>query len=358
MIDREFWSGKRVFISGHTGFKGSWLCVWLSLYGARLYGYALKPPTEPSLFNVAGIRRLLAGSTENDIRDLDSLKESLNAAQPEIVFHLAAQPIVRDSYKYPVETYTTNVMGTVNILEAVRSCSSVRAVVNVTTDKVYENKEWAWGYREIDPLGGFDPYSNSKACAELVTTTYRNSFFNEEHYPEHKVAIATARAGNVIGGGDWAPDRLLPDCIRAFSRHEKVKIRYPHSIRPWQHVLDPLSGYMALAKGLVCEGIRYSGAWNFSPEKDDAKMVSWIVQSAARLWGDDAEYEIGSEENPHEAGLLMLDNSKSRYTLGWSPRWDIQKALEMSVGWFKSFLNGNDGYDICRAQLDTYEADK
>jgi CDP-glucose 4,6-dehydratase len=354
--DGNFWAGRRVFLTGHTGFKGSWLCIWLHSLGAELYGYALKPPTEPSLFCMAGVRKLMTASTENDIRDLAALRSALVSAQPEVVFHMAAQPLVRDSYKDPVETYSINVMGTVNLFEALRSCPSVRAVASVTTDKVYENMEWVWGYRETDRLGGHDPYSNSKACTELVTAAFRSSYFNEKDYPKHGVAIATARAGNVIGGGDWAAERLVPDCVRAFTSHQKVKIRYPNSIRPWQHVLDALNGYMILAKSLAEAGTRFSGAWNFSPENRDARSVSWVVQTAAALWGGDAQYSIGTDENPHEAGLLMLDHSKARQLLGWKPRWNIEKALEKTVGWFKFSERGTNAFEICRSQITSFEA--
>lgn len=352
----KFWPGRRVLITGHTGFKGSWLCIWLHSLGSKLYGYSLEPPTEPSLFMTAGVERLLASSTRGDVRDLSSLRAALDRAQPEVIFHLAAQPLVQDSYRYPVETYSTNVLGTVHVLEAIRSLATVRAVVNVTTDKVYENREWVWGYRETDALGGFDPYSNSKACSELVTTAYRNSFFNERDYHIHKVAIATARSGNVIGGGDWARNRLFPDCVKAFSCGEKVKVRHPNSIRPWQHVLDPLNGYMALAQGLVEKGAGLSGGWNFSPDSSDARTVSWVVETAARLWGDSASYVIESAGNLHETDILTLDNSKARRTLGWKPRWDALQAVTRAVEWGKLFQQGSDALELCRSQIESFEA--
>jgi CDP-glucose 4,6-dehydratase len=308
------------------------------------------------LFKNTGIERLLEASTESDIRDLSSLRGAIEAAQPEIVFHLAAQPLVQDSYQYPVETYSTNVMGTVNLFEAIRSSSTVRVVVNVTTDKVYENKEWVWGYRETDGLGGYDPYANSKACSELVTAAFRDSYFNEKDYRNHRVAIATARAGNVMGGGDWASNRLFPDCVRAFVDKKKVRIRYPNAIRPWQHVLDPLNGYMTLAKKLFENGSQFTGGWNFAPEKEDAKAVLWIVETTARLWGGNAGYTIESDANLHESAHLVLDNAKARHALGWRPRWHIEKTLVMAVEWFKSFMSGEKAYDICRSQIDLFEA--
>jgi CDP-glucose 4,6-dehydratase len=283
------------------------------------------------------------------------LSEAVSAAKPEVVFHLAAQPLVKDSYSYPIETYSTNVMGTVNLLEAVRSTASVRAVVNITTDKVYENREWVWGYRETDALGGFDPYSNSKACSELVTSAYRDSFFNEKNYQNHQVAIATARSGNVIGGGDWAANRLLPDCISAFQSNKKVILRYPNSVRPWQHVLDTLNGYLMLARKLFEEGSQFGGGWNFSPDPADGKTVSWIVDAAARLWGQNSGYIAVPTESAHETGLLMLDSSKSRYALGWKPRWHIEYALSHTVGWFKSFHAGENAYQLCRSQIALFE---
>jgi CDP-glucose 4,6-dehydratase len=359
VIDRDFWSGRKVFITGHTGFKGAWLCVWLESLGAHVSGYALEPPTTPSLFDSASLHSRLYRATTGDVRNLAELKAALRSAEPEIVFHLAAQPLVIESYRDPVGTYQTNIMGTVNLFEAVRSSLSVRAVVNVTTDKVYENREWVWGYRENDPLGGYDPYSNSKACSELVTSAYRNSFFNEAQNGTHRVAIATARSGNVVGGGDWARDRLVPDCIRAFSNREKILIRYPQSTRPWQHVLEALAGYMKLARSLVEGGARFSGAWNFSPDPDDARSVAWVVEKLGALWGRDAGYIVDAKDDLHEAAVLALDNAKAREYLGWKPRWDIEEALALTVQWFSGFHSGKDAYNLCRAQIDAHahEAD-
>src|SRR5512143_2111798 len=322
-----FYKGKKVFITGHTGFKGSWLCLWLNSLGAKVIGYALNPPTNPSLFELCKIDKLMQ-STIADVRDGVSLTNAMLAAKPEIVIHMAAQPLVRDSYKIPVETYATNVMGTVNLFEATRQCKTVKAVINVTTDKCYENKEWAWGYRENEPLGGYDPYSNSKACSELVTSAYRSSFFNPRDHAQHRVGVATARAGNVIGGGDWASDRLVPDCMRAFLKGERVLLRNPHAIRPWQHVLEPLRGYLVLGYNLCEDAPRYAEAWNFGPDEHDARTVGWITRKMCDLWGPDASFTVLEGEHPHEAGYLKLDCSKARAHLGWRPVWDLESSLE------------------------------
>lgn len=341
-------------MTGHTGFKGSWLCLWLHALGAEIFGYALDPPTEPNLFELARVGELVDSSVA-DVRDLDRLKTEMVKAAPEIVIHMAAQPLVRDSYKIPVDTYAVNVMGTVHLLEAVRCCSSVRAVVNVTTDKVYENREWVWGYRENEPFGGYDPYSNSKACSELVTAAYRSSYFNPRDYGKHGVALASARAGNVIGGGDWATDRLIPDVIRAILAGEPVRIRNPHAIRPWQHVLEPLSGYLLLAQRLYEEGARYGEGWNFGPEEKDARPVEWLVRHICNLWGDDASYEIDKGDHPHEAHYLKLDCSKAGAELGWRPRWSLDAALENIVSWTKTYRDGGDLRRACLAQIEAYE---
>ena len=354
-VNSSFWKNRRVLITGHTGFKGSWLSIWLKALGAEVYGYALPPATDPALFNEAKIKDILTSSTMADIRDTERLKAAVENAQPDIVFHLAAQPLVRESYSDPAGTYDINVMGTVNLFEAVRHCDSVRAVINVTTDKVYENKEWIWGYRENDPLGGYDPYSNSKACSELVTSAFRDSFFNLKDYKKHKVAIATARSGNVIGGGDWAADRLVPDCIRAFLKGERVVIRYPRAIRPWQYVLEPLAGYISLAERLYMDGPSFSGAWNFAPEKEDAKPVEWMVDTMTRLWGSGASYVVEQAKQPHEAGYLFLDNSKACSLLGWKPRLSISDSLRMTVDWFKDLNMGEDPYMLCRKHLNHYQ---
>lgn len=351
-----FWKDKRVFITGHTGFKGSWLCLWLHELGAQVTGYALDPPTDPSLFELCKIGKLTT-SIIADVRDGQSLIQVMQAARPEIVIHMAAQPLVRDSYKIPVETYAINVMGTVNLLEAVRQSKTVRAVINVTTDKCYENKEWVWGYRENEPLGGFDPYSNSKACSELVTSSYRSSYFNPEHYAEHHVAIASARAGNVIGGGDWASDRLIPDCIRAILKGEKVLIRNPHAVRPWQHVLEPLSGYLNLAQRLYEDAIHYSGAWNFGPDDSDAQPVERLVQMLCSKWGYEASYEIDKGSHPHEAHYLKLDCSKAKADLGWHPRWGLDKAMESIVEWTLAYRDHSDLSHVCLKQIREYSTE-
>ena len=300
------YQNRKVLITGHTGFKGSWLCLMLNQLGADVYGYALEPPTQPSLFYEAKIDKLIT-SYIGDIRDLDYHQEVMQKVHPEIVIHMAAQPLVRDSYKIPVETYSINVMGTVHLLEACRNTPSVKAIVNVTTDKCYENKEWHWGYRENEPMGGYDPYSNSKGCSELVTSSYRNSFFNIKNYEIHRVALASARAGNVIGGGDWANDRLIPDFIRSISKGEKLRIRSPYAIRPWQHVLEPLNGYLTLAAKLFTDGALFAQGWNFGPDDNDAKNVEWITKSICDLWGEGASFEIDSNPQPHEANYLKLD---------------------------------------------------
>jgi CDP-glucose 4,6-dehydratase len=348
-----FFCNKKVFVTGHTGFKGSWLCLWLSSLGAQVTGYALDPPTSPSLFELARIKDLLHSHIA-DIRNPEKLSALMYEAQPEIVFHLAAQPLVRDSYKIPLETYATNVMGSAHLLEAVRKCPSVRAVVNVTTDKCYENKEWLWGYRENDHLGGFDPYSSSKACSELVTAAYRSSFFNPQEYTQHGVAIATARAGNVIGGGDWAADRLIPDIIRSVLGGYVVNIRNPHAVRPWQHVLEPLSGYLALAQKLHEAGPEYGEGWNFGPSDDDVKPVGWIVSRMCQLWGENSRYKIDDDIHPHEANYLSLDCSKARTKLDWQPRWNLDKALNSIIEWTRHYSSRDDLRTVCMKQIGEY----
>lgn len=353
-MNPDFWLGKRVFITGHTGFKGSWLSLWLQQLGANLTGYALDPPTNPSLFQVAkvgeGMRSILA-----DIRDAETLAKAMREAQPDIVIHMAAQPLVRYSYKAPVETYATNVMGTVHLLEAVRQTGSVRAVVNVTSDKCYENKEWYWGYRENDPMGGHDPYSNSKGCAELVTAAYRNSYFNPAKFIEHGVALASGRAGNVIGGGDWAQDRLIPDVLRAIEAGQPVNIRSPHAIRPWQHVLEPLSGYLTLAEKLYTGGSVYSEAWNFGPADDDTKPVQWVVERVTHLWGGGASWRLDHTPQIHEAHYLKLDCSKVRAKLGWCPKWQLSETLAGIVAWHKALLDSADMKAFTISQISRYE---
>ncbi|TSK06129.1 MAG: CDP-glucose 4,6-dehydratase [Geobacter sp.] len=352
-LNKKFYSGKKIFVTGHTGFKGSWLCMWLHLAGAQVTGYALDPPTQPSLFELCRVKELM-DSVSGDVRDGEKLASAMSAASPDVVIHMAAQPLVRDSYRIPVETYATNVMGTVNLLEAVRNCNSVKAVVNVTTDKCYENKEWAWGYRENEPMGGYDPYSSSKGCAELVTAAYRNSFFNPTRYSEHGVAIATARAGNVIGGGDWAADRLIPDCVGALLKGENIIIRNPNAIRPWQHVLEPLSGYLLLAQHLYEKGAAYGTGWNFGPGEDDARPVEWIVQKMCTAWGNGAGYELDDGVHPHEAHYLKLDCSKARGELGWQPKWKLQTSIERIVDWTVAYRDNQPVRDVCFAQILDY----
>lgn len=356
----NFFRGKKLFITGHSGFKGSWLCQWLHALGAEVTGYALEPPTEPSLFELCRIEKIIRHVT-GDIRDLGLLQKTMQEAAPEIVIHMAAQPLVRDSYKYPHETYEINVMGTVNLLEAVRSCPGVRAVINVTTDKCYENREWVWGYRENEPMGGYDPYSNSKACSELVTAAYRNSFFNPEKYTEHGVAVASARAGNVIGGGDWAADRLISDCIRALLDNKKIIIRNPNAIRPWQYVLEPLAGYLLLAARLYEEGAAFAEGWNFGPPDTEALTVEEVVKKIIRFWGR-GEFTVspppplpGSSSVPHEATYLKLDCAKAHTRLGWQTRWSLDQALDKIVDWTQAYRNGDDMRDVCLRQISEYE---
>jgi CDP-glucose 4,6-dehydratase len=353
-MKHAFWNGKRVFLTGHTGFKGSWLSLWLQSLGADLTGYALTPPTHPSLFDEADVADGMH-SLIGDIRDLALLQQAMHEAQPEIVIHMAAQPLVRYSYQNPVETYATNVMGTVHLLEAVRNTPGVKAVVNITTDKCYENREWVWGYRENEPMGGYDPYSNSKGCAELVSAAYRSSFFNSSSHAQHGVALATVRAGNVIGGGDWAQDRLIPDILTAFEQGRSVDIRNPHAIRPWQHVLEPLSGYLTLAECLYEHGPGYAEGWNFGPNDEDAKPVGWIVEQMAALWGNDAQWQIDHGEHPHEANYLKLDCSKAKSQLDWHPRWNLGEALAAIVAWHRAYLSGQDMKAFSLAQIAIYQ---
>lgn len=348
-VNQHFWKDKRVFLTGHTGFKGSWMSLWLYSMGAIVKGYSLEPNTNPSLYRILSLDALI-DSEIGDIRDLSKIKESLIEFKPEIVIHMAAQPLVRYSYKEPLETYSTNVMGTANVLEAVRFCETVKAVIVVTTDKVYDNKEWAWGYRENEPLGGYDPYSSSKACAELVTAAYRQSFFSTPNAP----SIATARAGNVIGGGDWSQDRLIPDAIKAFEENNPLVIRNPYATRPWQHVLEPLSGYLMLAESLYNEGIRFAQSWNFGPDDKDCKSVKWMLDDLVNIWGNDASWVLEQTAQPHEANYLKLDCSKARHELNWYPKWEVSSALQMIVSWHKSFRIGAAMKDICLQEIKNY----
>ena len=350
-----FWQNKRVFLTGHTGFKGSWLGLWLQQMGAIVTGYALAPPTQPNLFEVARVSEGLQ-SVLGDVRDLPALCAAMRAARPDIVIHMAAQALVRLSYDTPVETYATNIMGTVHLLEAVRLTPGVRAVVNVTTDKCYENKEWGWGYRENEPMGGFDPYSNSKGCSELVSAAYRSSFFSPKGHTQHGVALATARAGNVIGGGDWAKDRLIPDILAAFEADREVPIRSPHATRPWQHVLEPLRGYLTLAEKLYTDGPAFAEGWNFGPHSDDARPVQWIVRHMAKRWGPAASWRVDAGEHPHEANYLKLDISKAAQRLGWQPVLRLDPALGLIVNWTREKMAGADMRAITLAQIAAYQA--
>ena len=351
VVRADFWRGKRVFLTGHTGFKGSWLSLWLESLGSELTGFSLAPPTTPNLFEVANVARGMT-SYLSDIRDLSSLQKAMHEAKPEIVIHMAAQPLVRKSYLDPVETYATNVMGTVNLLESVRQTPSVKAVVVVTTDKCYENKEWPWGYRETEPMGGYDPYSSSKGCAELITAAYRRSFFQK-----HDIGVASARAGNVIGGGDWAEDRLVPDILKAFEENQAVFIRNPQSTRPWQHVLEPLSGYLTLAEHLYEQGQAFSEGWNFGPNDDDARPVQWIVEQLATNWGKGASWQIDTGQHPHEANYLKLDTSKAKARLGWRPSWNLQTALQNIILWHRAWLAQEDMKKVCLSQIHQYHTD-
>jgi CDP-glucose 4,6-dehydratase len=353
VVDKSFWKNKKVLITGHTGFKGSWLSLWLQDMGALVTGVALDPPTEPSLYQQAGVAKEM-DSLRADIRDLDKIKNIFNEVRPEIVFHLAAQPLVRYSYSEPVETYQTNVMGTLNILEAIRGVDSVRAAVMITTDKCYENREWEWGYRENEPMGGHDPYSSSKGCAELLIASYRNSYFSSSTYDEHKTAIASVRAGNVIGGGDWAEDRLIPDIIRAVKSNTVVHIRNPNAIRPWQHVLEPLDGYIELAEKLFVSGDEYAEAWNFGPKEEDAKSVQWIVEKMTEQWSEEAGWVVDTGEHPHEANYLKLDCSKSYTRLDWSPKWPLRLALEKIIEWHKEENNDANMKLATLSQIESY----
>ncbi len=352
-MNPQFWLGKKVFITGHTGFKGSWLSLWLQSLGAQVTGFALAPPTNPSLFEVANVRDGMV-SIYGDVRDLDNLQSSILDANPEIVFHMAAQALVRYSYDHPVETYSTNVMGTVHLLETVRLTPSVKAAVNVTSDKCYENNEQVFGYSEDNRMGGFDPYSSSKGCAELVTAAYRNSFFPPENYHVHGVAIATSRAGNVIGGGDWAQNRLIPDLILAIAKGQPVKIRNPESIRPWQHVLEPLSGYLLLAERLFEHGPMYAEGWNFGPNDDDAQPVSCLLHHWIQSWGSGASWTLYTDAHPHEAHSLKLDCAKAKIRLGWHPKWPLAVALDHVVSWQKQYEQGANMRDVTLSQIEAY----
>jgi CDP-glucose 4,6-dehydratase len=345
-MNAEFWSGKRVFVTGHTGFKGSWLSLWLQTLGAQVVGYSLAPPTQPAMFELARVADGME-SVAGDVRDVDHLRRAMRQQEPEVVFHLAAQPIVRESYRKPVETFATNVMGTVHLLEAVRHVKSVRAVVCVTSDKCYDNKEWLWGYREYEPMGGVDPYSSSKGCAELVTSAYRHSFFRDVD----GVAVATARAGNVIGGGDWAADRLVPDVLRSVAAGEPVVIRNPRAIRPWQHVLDPLNGYLTLAEHLYADGSEYAESWNFGPPASHARSVKWVLEHLLSLCDAPGAWQQDERTQPYEDRHLTLDSSKASVRLRWRAHLELRTALAWVVEWTRALQEGSDMREVTDAQI-------
>jgi CDP-glucose 4,6-dehydratase len=351
-MDPHFWQEKSVLITGHTGFKGAWLSLWLSSLGARVTGYSLRPPTSPSLFELASVSADME-SVIGDIRDFEHLKQTLQSARPEIVFHMAAQALVRRGYRSPIETYHTNVLGTVHLLEAVRHTEGIKAALVVTSDKCYENTEQHDAFKETDALGGRDPYSSSKACAELVTAAYNSSFFTSLH--SASTAVASVRAGNVIGGGDWAEDRLLPDLIRAIIAGERVVIRNPHAIRPWQHVLEPLGGYLLLAERLCHDGRQFAGAWNFGPSGNDTKTVEEVVRRVLELWDEGAGWVQDASPQPHESGVLRLDCAKALQHLGWKPQWNIDQALAATVAWYKAYASGENVRRVALQQIDSYQ---
>jgi len=353
-MNRTFWKDKKVLITGHTGFKGSWLSLWLQSLGANVLGYALPPPTQPSLFEIAHVADGMT-SIIGDVRDLEQLMAVISERRPEIIIHMAAQPLVSYSYENPIETYSTNIIGTVNVLEAVRQSESARVVVCITSDKCYENREWLWGYRENEPMGGHDPYSSSKGCAELVISAYRNSYFPAEKYDHHRVALASVRAGNVIGGGDWAQDRLVPDIMKAILANRPAMIRYPNATRPWQHVLEPLNGYLCLAEGLWVRGSELAQGWNLGPNDDDTRPVSWVVERLVSLWGENARWEVDSAQHPHEATYLKLDCSKAKSLLGWSPKLRLSTTLEWIVEWYQGYQQNQNMRRLTEAQIARYE---
>lgn len=347
-MNSAFWQDKRVFLTGHTGFKGAWLALWLQRLGAKVTGFALDPPTQPSLFSDAGIA---TGMTDlrGDVRELSRLLSAMQVARPHVVFHLAAQSLVRESYTVPVDTYATNVLGTVHLLEAARQVPGIEAVLVVTSDKCYENREWMWGYRENEPMGGRDPYSSSKGCAELVTAAYRDSFF--VNGPQ----VATARAGNVIGGGDWAKDRLVPDAVKAFQQRLPLVVRNPQAVRPWQHVLEPLHGYLVLAEALCSREPEFASAWNFGPADQDAQSVAWVVDRLAAGWGEGARWEREVRPQPHEAVSLHLDWAKARHVLKWQPALRLPDALDWTMRWYQAYFRGQNARDLVERDIAAYE---
>jgi CDP-glucose 4,6-dehydratase len=355
VLNRNFWKGRKVLITGHTGFKGSWLSLWLSSLGADLSGYALRPPTEPSLFRQANVQECVS-TMFADVRDFSQLKGVIADRKPEIILHLAAQSVVRAGYDDPIETYSSNVMGTVNLFEAVRQLEHHCAIVNVTSDKCYENREWVWGYRENEPFGGHDPYSNSKGCVELVTSAFRDSYFQPDAIERHGVALGSARAGNAIGGGDWTKDQLIPDLFRAFTEGKPCLIRNKTAIRPWQFVLEPLRGYLLLAEKLSENAPKFASGWNFGPGDSDAKPVGWIADAAARLWGGGASWVLDGTPCPKESHFLKLDASKAAAGLDWRPVLPLCDALEWITDWYRACHSGADLERFTRDQIARYEA--
>jgi CDP-glucose 4,6-dehydratase len=350
VMSSQFWRGKRVFLTGHTGFKGGWAAIWLKMWGAEVCGYSLAPSTDPSLFEIAGVADGIQ-SVIADIRDFERLRSEVVRFKPDLVIHVAAQSLVRYSYDAPIETYATNVMGTVNLFEAVRAAGSARVIINVTSDKCYENREWIWGYRENEPMGGHDPYSSSKGCSELVTSTYQKCFFNDHG----GAVLASCRAGNVVGGGDWSTDRLIPDIVRAYLNDEVVEIRNPDAVRPWQHVLEPMGGYLHLAERLWDEGHRLAGGWNFGPDQDSARPVREVVEILGRCWDSPRSWKDCSDPNsPHEARFLFLDIAKARIGLGWKPRWTLQEALGATAAWYQAVSAGEDPRRLTERQIEGF----
>lgn len=353
-IFNNMYEGKTVLVTGHTGFKGSWLSIWLKELGATVIGYGLDPYTNKDNFVVTGLKDKIV-DIRGDIRNEEKLKQVFDMYKPEIVFHLAAQPLVKLSYEKPKETYETNVIGTLNVLECIRRSDSVKVGIMVTTDKCYENKEQIWAYRENDPMGGYDPYSSSKGCCELLISSYRNSFMNPNDYDKHGKAIASVRAGNVIGGGDWARDRIVPDCIRALMKNQDIEIRNPSAVRPWQHVLEPLSGYLLLASKMYEDGVNYCSGWNFGPEFKSVITVKNVVETILEIWGSESRISTLNETDFHEANLLSLDITKSKKYLKWNPIWNIQECIKYTVNWYKNFLDNKEMYLLCKKQISIYE---
>ncbi len=354
-IFNGFFNDKRVLVTGHTGFKGAWLSLWLKKLGAITTGYSLKPPSNPNFFDICALKDQMI-SVEGDVKDKKHLNYVFLEYQPQIVIHMAAQSLVKNSYRDPVNTYETNVMGTVNVLEECRNCESVRAILIITSDKCYKNSGYPeTGFKESDPMGGYDPYSSSKGCAELVCEAYLKSYFNPDGYQDHNVALASARAGNIIGGGDWAQDRLIPDCIRAFVEHKPVCIRYPEAIRPWQYMLEPLFGYLKLAKSLFENGAAFSGGWNFGPENENLKPVKWIIEKMVRLWNDNAGWQIDEASHSYESPCLKLDCKKAKSLLDWNPRMNLETALANTIGWYKAYYDNNDIIGESLQKIENYE---